>query len=68
MAVSGFDRRAIKHEHEEKTSNHTRDRAVLARFLSMKSSGYHSKAYATFRWVMLIAANEQCQRCRSTVL
>jgi hypothetical protein len=63
MTVRGFNRRPVKHEDEQKTSNYTRHRAVLANPHSMKSSGYHSKAYATFRALMLMVANEECQRC-----
>lgn len=68
MTVRGFNRRPVEHENEQKTSHHTRDRAVLAKPLSMKSSGYHSKPYATFRGMMLIVANEECQRCRGRFL
>ena len=68
MTVRGFNRRPVEHEDEEKTSNHTRHRAVLAKLRSMKSSGYHSKPYATFRDVMLVVAYEECQRCRGPFL
>lgn len=63
MTVRCFNCRPVKHEDEQKTGNHTRHRAVLAKPRSMKSSGYHSKPYATFRAVMLMVANEECQRC-----